>query len=77
MQSNHVRFLSNTFALRQNLLVTMASLPALAVVEILANVGFDRLFFDGEHGPLINDFLLAMLLGGGRQDGLPRARQRQ
>lgn len=34
------------------LLGTMVTLPNAAVAEILADVGFDWLFVDGEHGPL-------------------------
>ena len=35
----------------QKLLGTMLTLPSPAVAEILAGVGFDWLFVDGEHGP--------------------------
>ncbi|HET6422032.1 MAG TPA: aldolase/citrate lyase family protein [Planctomycetaceae bacterium] len=36
----------------ETLLGTMVTLPNAAVAEILADVGFDWLFVDGEHGPL-------------------------
>ncbi|MCC6714835.1 MAG: 2,4-dihydroxyhept-2-ene-1,7-dioic acid aldolase [Gammaproteobacteria bacterium] len=37
---------------RDRLLGTLVSLPSPEVAEILAAVGFDWLFLDGEHGPL-------------------------
>jgi 2-dehydro-3-deoxyglucarate aldolase len=37
---------------RELLLGTMLTLPSGAVAEILAGLGFDWLFVDGEHGPL-------------------------
>lgn len=43
------------------LLGTMVTLPDAAVAEILADVGFDWLFIDGEHGPLQTQDLLAIL----------------
>lgn len=43
------------------LLGTMVTLPDAAVAEILADVGFDWLFIDGEHGPLQTHEILAML----------------
>lgn len=36
----------------ETLLGTMVTLPNAAVAEILADIGFDWLFVDGEHGPL-------------------------
>lgn len=42
---------------RNPLLGTLVSLPSPEVAEILATVGFDWLFLDGEHGPL--DYLMA------------------
>lgn len=45
----------------ETLLGTMVTLPNAAVAEILADLGFDWLFLDGEHGPLETHDLLAML----------------
>ena len=45
----------------ETLLGTMVSLPSAAVAEILAEVGFDWLFIDGEHGPLETGEVLAIL----------------
>lgn len=42
---------------RSRLLGTLVSLPSPEVAEILATVGYDWLFLDGEHGPL--DYLTA------------------
>src|SRR5262249_35894282 len=46
---------------RESLLGTMVTLPVPAVAEILADLGFDWLFVDGEHGPLETRELLAIL----------------
>lgn len=35
----------------ESLLGTMVTLPIAATAEILADIGFDWLFIDGEHGP--------------------------
>ncbi len=43
------------------LLGTMVTLPSAATAEILADVGFDWLFVDGEHGPLETAELAAIL----------------
>ncbi len=43
------------------LLGTMVTLPSAATAEILAGVGFDWLFVDGEHGPLETAELAAIL----------------
>ena len=40
---------------------TMVTLPTAASAEILADVGFDWLFIDGEHGPLETAELLSIL----------------
>lgn len=40
---------------------TMITLPTPATAEILANVGFDWLFIDGEHGPLGTTEILSIL----------------
>jgi 2-dehydro-3-deoxyglucarate aldolase len=45
----------------ETLLGTMVTLPAPAVAEILADIGFDWLFVDGEHGPLETADILAIL----------------
>jgi len=45
----------------ETLLGSMITLPAAAVAEILADVGFDWLFVDGEHGPLETREILAIL----------------
>src|SRR5512134_3181992 len=48
----------------ETLLGTMLTLPSGAVAEILAGLGFDWLFIDGEHGPLetreLNEILQAV-----------------
>ena len=43
------------------LLGSMVTLPLPAIAEILADLGFDWLFIDGEHGPLETAEILAML----------------
>jgi 2-dehydro-3-deoxyglucarate aldolase len=43
------------------LLGTMVTLPSAATAEILAGLGFDWLFVDGEHGPLETAELAAIL----------------
>ncbi len=43
------------------LLGTMVTLPISATAEILAGLGFDWLFVDGEHGPLESAEMLAIL----------------
>ena len=45
----------------ERLLGTMVTLPTPATAEILAEVGFDRLFIDGEHGPLEIPDVLSIL----------------
>ncbi len=45
----------------ETLLGTMATLPCIPSAEILASIGFDWLFIDGEHGPFSNDSLLSVL----------------
>jgi 2-keto-3-deoxy-L-rhamnonate aldolase RhmA len=49
------------------LLGTMVTLPCAAVAEILAYVGFDWLFIDGEHGPLETHDVLAILQAVGEK----------
>jgi 2-dehydro-3-deoxyglucarate aldolase len=46
---------------RDQLLGTMVTLPSAATAEILAGLGFDWLFIDGEHGPLETAELAAIL----------------
>jgi 2-dehydro-3-deoxyglucarate aldolase len=46
---------------RDKLLGTMVTLPTPATAEILAGLGFDWLFVDGEHGPLETRELLGVL----------------
>lgn len=46
---------------REPLVGTMVTLPVPAVAEILAELGFDWLFVDGEHGPLETREILAIL----------------
>jgi len=46
---------------RDKLLGTMVTLPTAATAEILAGLGFDWLFVDGEHGPLETSELGAIL----------------
>ena len=43
------------------LLGTMVTMPTSVAAEILADVGFDWLFIDGEHGPIETTELLGML----------------
>lgn len=51
----------------ETLLGTMVTLPTPAVAEILADIGFDWLFIDGEHGPLeIGDILAVLQTVGSR-----------
>jgi len=45
----------------EKLLGTMVTLPCPATAEILADIGFDWLFVDGEHGPLETGDILAIL----------------
>lgn len=45
----------------EKLIGTMLTLPNASVAEILADVGFDWLFVDGEHGPLDVPEVLAIL----------------
>jgi 2-dehydro-3-deoxyglucarate aldolase len=45
----------------ETLLGSMVTLPVAAVAEILADLGFDWLFIDGEHGPLETGEVLAIL----------------
>ena len=45
----------------EKLLGTMVTLPTPATAEILAEIGFDWLFIDGEHGPLETSQVLAIL----------------
>jgi 2-dehydro-3-deoxyglucarate aldolase len=49
----------------ETLLGSMATLPAPAIAEILADVGFDWLFIDGEHGPLETGDILGILQAAG------------
>jgi 2-dehydro-3-deoxyglucarate aldolase len=46
---------------RESLIGTMVTLAVPAVAEILAELGFDWLFVDGEHGPLETREILAIL----------------
>ncbi len=46
---------------RDSLIGTMVTLPLPAIAEILADIGFDWLFVDGEHGPLETREILAIL----------------
>jgi 2-dehydro-3-deoxyglucarate aldolase len=45
----------------ETLLGSMVTLPSASVAEILADLGFDWLFIDGEHGPLETGDVLAIL----------------
>lgn len=45
----------------ETLLGTLVTLPTAAIAEILAEVGFDWLFIDGEHGPFDTYDVLTML----------------
>jgi len=40
---------------------TMVTLPVASVAEIMADLGFDWLFIDGEHGPLETSEILSLL----------------
>ncbi len=46
---------------RKVLLGTMVTLPTAATAELLADLGFDWLFVDGEHGPLGTAEILSIL----------------
>jgi 2-dehydro-3-deoxyglucarate aldolase len=46
---------------RESLIGTFVTLPEPAVAEILADLGFDWLFVDGEHGPLETREILGIL----------------
>lgn len=63
--------MTNTFRRRlidrELLIGTMVTLPTAATAEILADVGFDWLFIDGEHGPLETADLLAILQAVGHR----------
>jgi len=45
----------------EHLYGTMITLPTPATAEILADVGFDWFFIDGEHGPLGTSEILSIL----------------
>ncbi len=45
----------------ETLLGSMVTLPTPAIAEIVADVGFDWLFVDGEHGPLETGDILGIL----------------
>lgn len=49
------------------LLGTMVTLPTAATAEILADIGFDWLFIDGEHGPLETADVLGILQAVGHR----------
>jgi 2-keto-3-deoxy-L-rhamnonate aldolase RhmA len=49
----------------ETLFGTMVTLPCPAVAEILAQVGFDWLFIDGEHGPLETTQIQSLLQAAG------------
>jgi 2-dehydro-3-deoxyglucarate aldolase len=51
---------------RDKLLGTMLTLPSATAAEVLAGLGFDWLFIDGEHGPLETRELMEILLAAGR-----------
>ena len=51
----------------ETLLGSMVTLPLAAVAEILAQVGFDWIFIDGEHGPLETAEILAILQAVGHR----------
>ncbi len=46
---------------------TMVTLPTPATAEILADLGFDWLFIDGEHGPLGTSEIISLLQAVGNQ----------
>lgn len=52
---------------REKLFGTMITLPCAATAEILAGLGFDWLFVDGEHGPLETRELTAILQAVGER----------
>lgn len=52
---------------RESLIGTMVTLPVPAIAEILADLGFDWLFVDGEHGPLETREILAILQAVGNR----------
>lgn len=54
---------------RETLLGTMVTLNTPSTAEILAELGFDWLFIDGEHGPLETGDLLAILQAVSHQLG--------
>jgi 2-keto-3-deoxy-L-rhamnonate aldolase RhmA len=49
------------------LIGTMVTLPTASTAEILANIGFDWLFIDGEHSPLEISDILAILQAVGHR----------
>jgi 2-dehydro-3-deoxyglucarate aldolase len=51
----------------ETLFGSMVTLPTTAIAEILADVGFDWLFIDGEHGPLETREILATLQAVGHR----------
>ena len=51
----------------EKLLGTMVTLPTASTAEILADVGFDWLFIDGEHGPLNTSDILGILQAVGHK----------
>jgi 2-dehydro-3-deoxyglucarate aldolase len=63
--------MTNTFRKRlidgELLIGTMVTLPTPSAAEILAEVGFDWLFIDGEHGPLETGDILAILQAVGHR----------
>ena len=51
----------------ETLFGSMVTLPVPAIAEILADVGFDWLFIDGEHGPLETGEIVAILQAVGHR----------
>ena len=51
----------------EKLIGTMVTLPTAATAEILADVGFDWFFIDGEHGPLETSEILSILQAVGHR----------
>jgi 2-dehydro-3-deoxyglucarate aldolase len=51
----------------ETLLGSMVTLPAAAIAEILAEVGFDWLFIDGEHGPFDTGDIVGILQAVGNR----------
>jgi 2-keto-3-deoxy-L-rhamnonate aldolase RhmA len=49
----------------ETLFGSMVTLPTPAIAEVLAELGFDWLFIDGEHGPLETREILAILQAAG------------